>query len=195
MQYSAAHGVEVVDCELEVVHENGKIVNLLEYVAPLFDEEGKTRGSVGAFLDITERKQAEEILLNQQKWLEDVLNLMPRPLLFIEPGTARVTFANRSANELAGGEFPKGVPAEDYHTVYHYTDAAGDRIPNEQMPGVRVALGERLNGLEVDWHTPAGVRSLLIFADTLPAMHGHPATCMLVFQGLATSNRQKKHSR
>ncbi|MBE8985698.1 PAS domain S-box protein [Nostoc sp. LEGE 12450] len=192
IQYSAAHGVEVVDCELEVVHENGKIVNLLEYVAPLFDEEGKTRGSVGAFLDITERKQAEEILLNQQKWLEDVLNLMPRPLLFIEPGTARVTFANRSANELAGGEFPKGVPAEDYHTAYHYTDAAGDRIPNEQMPGVRVALGERLNGLEVDWHTPAGVRSLLVFADTLPAMHGHPATCILVFQEISNLKQAEK---
>ncbi|MBN3907958.1 MAG: PAS domain S-box protein [Nostoc sp. NMS1] len=192
MQYSAAHGVEVLDCELEVVHENGKIVNLLEYIAPLFDEEGKTRGSVGAFLDITERKQAEEILLNQQKWLEDVLNLMPRPLLFIEPGTARVTFANRSANELAGGEFPKGVPAEHYHTVYHYTDAAGDRIPNEQMPGVRVALGERLNGLEVDWHTPSGVRSLLIFADTLPAMHGHPATCILVFQEISNLKQAEK---
>ncbi|MEH2384013.1 MAG: PAS domain S-box protein [Nostoc sp.] len=185
MQYSATHGVEVVDCEVDIIHQNGKIVKLLEYVAPLFDEEGKTRGSVGAFLDITERKLAEEVLLNQQKWLEDVLNLMPRPLLFIEPGTARVTFANRSANELAGGEFPKGVPAADYHTVYHYTNAAGDRIPNEQMPGVRVALGERLNGLEVDWHTPGGVRSLLIFADTLPAMHGHPATCILVFQEIS----------
>jgi PAS domain S-box-containing protein len=192
MQYSAAHGVEVVGCELDVVQEDGKIVNLLEYVAPLFDEEGKTRGSVGAFLDITERKQTEEALLNQQKWLENVLNLMPRPLLFIEPGTARVTFANRSANELAGGEFPKGVPAENYHTVYHYTDAAGDRIPNELMPGVRVALGERLNGLEVDWHTPAGVRSLLIFADTLPAMHGHPATCILVFQEISNLKQAEK---
>ncbi|MEH2177291.1 PAS domain S-box protein [Nostoc sp.] len=192
MQYSAAHGVEVLNCELDVVHENGKIVNLLEYVAPLFDEEGKTRGSVGAFLDITERKQAEEVLLNQQKWLEDVLNLMPRPLLFIEPGTARVTFANRSADELAGGEFPKGIPAEDYHRVYYYTDAAGDRIPNELMPGVRVARGERLNGLEVDWHTPAGVRSLLVFADTLPAMHGHPATCILVFQEISNLKDAQK---
>ncbi|MEH2435941.1 MAG: PAS domain S-box protein [Nostoc sp.] len=192
MQYSATHGIEVLGCELDVVHENGKIVNLLEYVAPLFDEEGKTRGSVGAFLDITERKQAEEALLNQQKWLEDVLNLMPRPLLFIEPGTARVTFANRSANELAGGEFPKGVPAAEYHRVYHYTDAAGDRIPNEQMPGVRVAFGERLNGLEVDWHTPGGVRSLLVFADTLPAMHGHPATCILVFQEISNLKQAEK---
>ncbi|OUL28384.1 ATP-binding protein [Nostoc sp. 106C] len=192
MQYAAAHGVEVLDFEIDVVQENGKIVKLIESVAPLFDEEGKTRGCIGAFLDITERYQAEEVLRNQQKWLEDVLNLMPRPLLFIEPGTARVTFANRAADELAGGEFPQGIPAEEYHNFYYYTDANGDRIPNDQMPGVRVARGERLDSLEVDWHTNQGVRSLLVFADTLPAMHGYPATCVLVFQDITNIKKAEK---
>ena len=60
MQYSAAHGVEILDFEVDVVHDDGTIVNLLEYVAPLFDEDGKPRGCIGAFLDITERKQAEK---------------------------------------------------------------------------------------------------------------------------------------
>ncbi|MDZ8189122.1 MAG: ATP-binding protein [Nostoc sp. ChiSLP02] len=152
----------------------------------------KREESVAFILDLSERKQAEEVLRNQHKWLEDVLNLMPRPLLFIEPGTARVIFANRSADELAGGEFPKGVPAAEYHTVYHYTDAAGNPIPNEKTPGVRVALGERLDGVEVDWHTSSGVRSLLIFADTLPAMHGHPAICILVFQDISKLKQAEK---
>ncbi len=192
MQYSAAEGVEVLDFEIDVVHEDGKIVKILEYVAPLFDEEGQTRGCIGAFLDITERKQAEEVLRNQQKWLEDVLNLMPRPLLFIEPTTAKVTFANRAANELAGGDFPKGIPAAEYHRFYYYSDATGKRIPNEQMPGVRVAQGECLNGLEIDWHTICGIRSLLIFADTLPAMHGHPATCVMVFQEITNLKQAEK---
>lgn len=60
MQYCAAHGVEISDFEVDVVHDDGTIVNLLEYVAPLFDEDGKPRGCIGAFLDITERKQAEK---------------------------------------------------------------------------------------------------------------------------------------
>ncbi|MBD2494745.1 ATP-binding protein [Nostoc sp. FACHB-280] len=192
MQYAATHGVEVLDLEVDVVHENGRVTNLLEYVAPLFDEEGNTRGCIGAFLDITIRKQAEESQQKQRKWLEDVLNLMPRPLLLIEPGTAKVTFANRTANELAGGEFPQGIPAEEYHTAYYYTDATGDRIPNEQMPGVRVARGERLNGMEVDWHTSKDTYSLLIFADTLPAMHGYPATCILVFQDITKLKQAEK---
>ncbi|MBU7584686.1 MAG: response regulator [Nostoc sp. TH1S01] len=192
MQYSAAYGLEVLDFEVDVVHDNGQVTKLLEYVAPLFDEEGNSRGCIGAFLDITSRKQAEELQQKQRKWLEDVLNLMPRPLLLIEPGTARVTFANRTANELAGGEFPQGIPAEEYHTAYYYTDAAGDRIPNDKMPGVRVARGERLNGIEVDWHTSTGAYSLLIFADTLPAMHGYPATCVLVFQDITKLKQAEK---
>ncbi|MBW4645188.1 MAG: PAS domain S-box protein [Goleter apudmare HA4340-LM2] len=192
MQLSAAQGVEVLDFEIDVIHDNGKIVKLVEYVAPLFDEEGQTRGCIGAFLDITERKQAEVGLRNQQKWFEDVLNLMPRPLLFIEPITAKVTFANRSADELAGGEFPQGIPAAEYHKFYYYSDATGNRIPNDQMPGVRVARGERLDGLEVDWHTSRGIRSLLIFADTLPAMHGHTATCVMVFQEITNLKQVEK---
>ncbi|BAY89107.1 MULTISPECIES: ATP-binding protein [unclassified Tolypothrix] len=184
MQYCTIHGVEVLDYEFDIVQEDGTSLTLVEYVAPLFDEDGNTRGCIGAFLDITERKQNAQVLRNQQRWLEDVLNLMPRPLLFIEPGTAKVTFANRAADELAGGEFPKGIPVSEYDQYYHFTDANGDRIPNEQMPGVRVARGERLHGLEVDWHTSQGVRSLLVYADTMPAMHGYPATCLLVFQDI-----------
>lgn len=192
MQYSAAHGVEILDFDVDIVHDDGRIVNLMESVAPLFDEEGNTRGCIGAFLDITVRKQVEEVLRNHQKWLEDVLNLMPMPLLFIEPGTARVTFANRAADEFVGGEFPKGKPVEEYDTVYYLTDKLGSRIPNEMMPGVRVARGERLDGLEMDWYTCVGIRSVLIFADTLPAMHGYPATCVLVFQDVTNLKQVEK---
>jgi PAS domain S-box-containing protein len=130
-------------------------------------------------------REKAEALRNQQKWLENVLDLMPAPVLFIEPGTARVTFANKAADELAGGEFPKDKPAEEYHEVYYCTDAAGNRIPDMEMPGVRVARGEKLHGFEMDWHLPKGRYSLLIFADTLPAMHGHESTCVLVFQDIS----------
>jgi PAS domain S-box-containing protein len=186
MQYAAAHGVEMLDLEVEVVYENGNFINLLEYVTPLFDEDGETRGCIGAFLDITARKRAEEVLKNHKQWLEDVLNLMPIPLLFIAPGTAKITFANRAADQLAGGKFP-----QDW-SVYYYTDTHGVRLPEQQRPEVRVANGEHLAGLELDWHTCIGVRSLLIFADTLPAMHGYPANCVVSFQDITKLKQVEK---
>lgn len=59
MQYAAAHGIEIRDLEVDVVHDDGTVVKLLEYAAPLFDEQGNAIGSVGAFVDITARVQAE----------------------------------------------------------------------------------------------------------------------------------------
>ena len=38
----------------------------------------------------------------------------------------------------------------------------------------------------------AGIRSLLIFADTLPAMHGYPATCVLAFQDVTKLKQVEK---
>ncbi|WP_017316407.1 PAS domain-containing hybrid sensor histidine kinase/response regulator [Mastigocladopsis repens] len=169
----------------------GTFTTEIKYL-PLLDEKGDIEQILAFTNDITERKQVEETLRNQQKWLEDLLNLMPMPMLLIEQQTAKVTFANKAADEVAGGKFPKAESTQDYGTYYYSTDAAGNTIPVEQAPGIRVAHGERIEGFELDWHTPVGVRSLLIFADTLPAMHGHPATCVLVFQDISNLKRVEK---
>ena len=60
MQVAAREGREVHEREINVVHVDGRMVRLLEYAAPLFDEKGQPRGSVGAFVDITERRQSEQ---------------------------------------------------------------------------------------------------------------------------------------
>ena len=170
---------------------NRTITTFIKYV-PILDEKGQIYQILGFAEDITVRKQAESALSNQQKWLKEVLNLMPTPLLLIEPGTAKVTLANIAADEVAGGKFPKADSAQDYRSFYYSTDAAGNPIPHEQTPGIRVARGERLEGFELDWHTPSDIRSLLIFADTLPAMHGHPATCVLTFQDITDLKQVEK---
>ncbi len=60
MQIAAREGIESRGVEVNIEHANGRKVRLLEYVAPLFDDEGKPRGSVAAFVDITERRELEE---------------------------------------------------------------------------------------------------------------------------------------
>ncbi|GAA6617831.1 PAS domain S-box protein [Scytonema sp. NUACC26] len=71
LQRAAALGIEVRDLEVDVVWNDGTALTLLEYAAPLFDECGKVRGSIGAFLNITERKRAEMALQQTLKDLAD----------------------------------------------------------------------------------------------------------------------------
>ena len=191
MQVAASTGRAVLDVELDIVREEGSIIKVLEHVAPLFDASGRPRGAVGAFVDITERKRLEnqlrqnaDDLRNQQRWLEALLNLLPMPMLLLDTARARVTFANRAAEEMADGVFPLGAADGGESPEYYCTDRSGDRIPPEKMPGARVARGEKLSGFEMDWHLPDGTRSLLVNADTLPAMHGHEGVSTLLFQDI-----------
>src|SRR5262249_11381891 len=64
---AAASGVEVRDVDLDVLFPDGTIINLLGHAAPLLDEQGQSRGAVGAFLDVTERKLAQDRQLQTER--------------------------------------------------------------------------------------------------------------------------------
>jgi len=62
LQRAALTGQQVRDKELEIRFEDGSSTYEFGHAVPLFDEEGRVRGAIGAFLDITDRKVIEERL-------------------------------------------------------------------------------------------------------------------------------------
>ena len=68
MQVAAAKNVEVRDSELDVVLPSGKTMTMLGNAKPLLNNEGKVRGCVAAFIDITERKKDLEAL-RMSEWI------------------------------------------------------------------------------------------------------------------------------
>ena len=80
MQLAAAQGVEFRGIELDLVFLDRTVVKLLEYVVPLFDEEGNPKGSVGAFLDITARHQAEKALKEADQRKDEFLAMLAHEL-------------------------------------------------------------------------------------------------------------------
>ncbi|MGP8247529.1 MAG: PAS domain-containing protein [Bryobacteraceae bacterium] len=64
---AASTGQRVRDYEYELVFEDGASVILLGDAVPMLDEDGRPRGAVGVFVDITGRKRAEERLREAQK--------------------------------------------------------------------------------------------------------------------------------
>lgn len=158
-------------------------------VVPILDECGVIVGVVSANRDITERKRnegmlaAQKALLEQQRhWLQNLLDLLPTPLIMIEPGTGRITFANRAADQLAGGEFPRGDIDSAAHPVTRGDDSRKIIIADTDRPRMRVARGEEVHGFQMDWRLPGGTRSLIVEGMTLPEVHGHPAVGVITLQ-------------
>ena len=70
LRYAGLHGVSLQGVEIDVLRGDGTLLNLYGYASPLRDEQGQPRGSVGAFLDITDRKRTEaerEQLLERER--------------------------------------------------------------------------------------------------------------------------------
>ena len=71
MQRAAATGRAVENAELQLLLPNGRQVWILGTATPLFSVDGKVRGVVSTFFDVSRRKLAEEALLKARDELED----------------------------------------------------------------------------------------------------------------------------
>ena len=69
MQEAAAQNIDIRNTELDVLLPSGKCLNMLGSASPLRDADGQVRGCIGAFMDITARRQAEEALRESEQRL------------------------------------------------------------------------------------------------------------------------------
>lgn len=59
MQRAARTGRPVRGVDLDILRDDGTLLSLIEFAAPLLDDHGRPRGSIGAFLDMTAQRRAE----------------------------------------------------------------------------------------------------------------------------------------
>ena len=77
MQKAALKDIEVRDVELDMLLPSGKRRVILGSASPLHDTDGHVRGSIGAFMDITERKRMEEELHQSEERLQVIIANSP----------------------------------------------------------------------------------------------------------------------
>ena len=165
---------------------------------PHRDDDGAPLGIVGISRDITDRKRAEEALASlalenqtlleraraEERWLGTILERTPMPLVFVEPGTARLFFANAAADRMAGN-LPRVANVAEHGQCFDMRDVDGRRLSADEMPMVRAARGEELNGFQFRWVFPDGAaRTLVAYSARLPAVDGHADTVMLAFDDI-----------
>ena len=112
---------------------------------------------------------------------EAVLELLPVAVVLIEPGTGVVTFANSAADELLGGRFPRGTVEERMAGKVALSE--GQELAYDALPSMRIARGESLRGVRLEWRLDGRTLHLLVSGDTVTDLEGR-SVGVVVFEDL-----------
>lgn len=125
VQQAVATGVATGMMELELGPDGSH--HLLASASPLFDEGGNVRGAVGAFFDVTERKQMEDVLRERAELLE-----LASEAIMVRDLSGTIRFWNAGAEALYGWGREEAI-GQNAHTLLA-----------TELPGGVKAIAERL---------------------------------------------------
>lgn len=116
----AAHGAEIKNYEEDIVFPDGTVSHWLGNAVPLRDDFGNPRGAVAAFVDITERKQAEKALRESEQLFRGVAEGMPH-MVWQTDADGMNQYQNSVWYDYIG-EGPGDSLGEDRMRFYHPED-------------------------------------------------------------------------
>jgi len=189
-QMSAA-GIDINDCELDIVSADGEIRHVLGNARSLRDERGNLRGSISAFIDITERKKAEEALrksLEMQKTLKTIISKSPA-VAFLWKNTEGwpAEFVSENVTQL-------GYTVEDFisgNILY------GDIIHKEDIEAVKENLARSIregpNSFEMEYRIFTGENEIRWVEERTSIQRGSKGE-VTHFQGIIVDVTERKEA-
>ena len=131
LQRACAAGQVIPPAEISIHLRSGSKVDMLATASPLFDETGNVRGAVGAFIDVTQRKQMEDTLRERA----DLLDLATEAIAVRELA-GNIKYWNFGAETLYGWKREE-VLGKNLHELLRTQFP----IPREQIESILTAEG------------------------------------------------------
>jgi len=141
MQQASLKNIDVLNAEIDVLLPSGEWRGFLGSASPLHDVEGHVRGSIGAFIDITERKKAEEALRESEEKYRNLIETANEGIWILEwihDSEARTTYVNEKMAEMLGYSREEMIGK----SVRDFTDEEGKAIFEINMEKRRQGINE-----------------------------------------------------
>ncbi len=104
MQRASATGKAITDCEFTVKFQDGSERHIAGNAAPLFDVQGKPCGAIGAYLDVTAHRHAENRRREYEKaveGLEEMVAVMDREYHYVIANRAFLNYYGVTRERIA----------------------------------------------------------------------------------------------
>lgn len=157
MAVALKEGCEVFGQELIVEREDGKRSIVTPYPQPIFNEKGNVVGAVNVVIDITERKQAEQLIKESKTRYEQLIRGLP-VAVYTCNAEGKVTLYNDTAVKLWGREpeIGKDLWCGSWK-IYNPED--GSPMPLDTCPmAIALKEGRAVVGEEIIVERPDGVK-------------------------------------
>ncbi|MBS0184134.1 MAG: PAS domain S-box protein [Nitrospira sp.] len=180
--------------EKRYLRQDGSIVWVYNDVASVRDSLGRVLGVVAAVTDITERKEAEQSLAEQQRLLKSVTDNASVALLIIDE-RQHCVFMNPAAETLTGFTMNQ-VRGRHLHKFIHHTRPDGRPYPLEECPIERAFLNDnRMQGEEIFIHPDGRFYAVAFTASPIPGSDGQPTGTIIEMRDITERNALQERLR
>jgi PAS domain S-box-containing protein len=127
IQKVMASGRSVHDAYIDFRLPDGRRVEAIGNAAPLFDASGAVRGGVAAFVDVTQRNQAERALRETEEFNRTIIDCSPDCIKVLDLD-GRLLMINEAGRQLLEIDDDTSLYGQDWRTIWprFATNEAGD---------------------------------------------------------------------
>jgi len=167
--------------------------HVLANAAPILDPGGNVKAGVVVFLDITEKRQAEEEIRKQNELFASLLKLLPVGVFMVDAAQGKPLVANDMAITLMGRGILPDANELNLSEVYKaYKVGTGKHYPTAEMP---IALGMRGISSHIDdmvVERPDGTKILLeVFGTPVQDNNGKPWASLVTFMDITKRKKEE----
>jgi PAS domain S-box-containing protein len=168
--------------EFRMLHKDGSYRWIRSRAFILRDAAGRIYRKAGSHEDITERKAAEEALLQQTSILQSILHSMADPVVVADE-KGRFMLWNQAADRMIGVGLTDAPPEEWTRRYGCYLPDTVTPYPTEELPLFRAIRGETVQEVEVFLRNPEIPEGVQLSVNASPlkdaegALRGGVAVC------------------